>query len=135
MRTLRITYWITTGLVCLMMAFSGVAYFVNPDMKLAFAHLGFPDYFRIELAIAKFIGVLLLVSPVPAWLKEWAYAGFTVVMISAFIAHTAAGDPFMARTMPVIFLVLLIVSYVSYRVLWFMPVKKPQEREEYPYTF
>jgi DoxX-like family len=37
----------------------------------AFTQLGFPDYFRVELAWAKLLGVVLLLAPVPARLKEW----------------------------------------------------------------
>jgi len=36
------------------------------------------------------------------------------VFISAFIAHTASGDPVIARVMPIVFLVLLITSYITY---------------------
>jgi len=34
--------------------------------------LGFPDYFRVELALAKLLGVLALLVPVGPRLKEWA---------------------------------------------------------------
>ena len=61
-------------------------------MAEAFAHLGFPDYFRVELALAKLFGVVLLLAPVPARLKEWAYAGFAITLVSALIAHLAVGD-------------------------------------------
>jgi hypothetical protein len=36
--------------------------------------MGFTAYFRVELALAKLLGIVLLLSPVPARLKEWAYA-------------------------------------------------------------
>jgi hypothetical protein len=58
----------------------------------AFTHLGFPDYFRVELSLAKFLGVFLLLAPVPARLKEWAYVGFAITIGSALIAHFAVGD-------------------------------------------
>ena len=47
---------------------------------------------RVELSWAKFIGVVLLLAPVPARLKEWAYAGFAITLASALIAHFAVGD-------------------------------------------
>lgn len=115
MKSLNITYWIATGLISLMMAFSAYSYIANPQMAAGFQHLGFPDYFRIELAIAKLIGIVLLLSPVPRFLKEWAYAGFIITFISAFIAHSASGDPASARMMPVIMLIILTVSYISWR--------------------
>ena len=62
----NIIYWVTTGLIGAMMLFSAYNYFTNAEMKAAFVHLGFPDYFRIELGVAKIFGVLaLLISAVP----------------------------------------------------------------------
>ena len=61
-------------------------------MAEAFTHLGFPDYFRVELSWAKLLGVVLLLAPVPARLKEWAYAGFAINLASALIAHLSVGD-------------------------------------------
>jgi hypothetical protein len=36
--------------------------------------------------------VVLLLLPVPAWLKEWTFAGFAITLGSALIAHFAVGD-------------------------------------------
>jgi len=94
-----------------MMLFSATMYFISPQMAQTFQHLGFPAYFRIELGIAKMIGVLLLLAPFTGRLKEWVYAGFTINMISAGIAHAAAGDPISAILTPVVFLGVLAVSY------------------------
>jgi len=44
----------------------------------ASTRLGFTDYFRVELAWAKLLGAVLLLAPVPARLKEWAYAAFAI---------------------------------------------------------
>jgi hypothetical protein len=52
----------------------------------------FPAYFRVELAWAKLLGVVLVLAAVPAWLKEWAYAGFAITLGSALIAHLSVGD-------------------------------------------
>ena len=46
----------------------------------------------MELTWAKLLGVVLLLAPVPARLKEWAYAGFAITLVSALIAHLAVGD-------------------------------------------
>jgi len=35
---------------------------------------------------------VLLLAPVPARLKEWAYAGFAINLASALIAHLSVGD-------------------------------------------
>jgi len=85
-------YWIVTSLFCLQIGFTAYAQLTLPQVAEAFRHLGFPDYFRVELSWAKFLGVVMLLAPVPALLKEWAYAGFLITLVSALIAHLAVGD-------------------------------------------
>jgi uncharacterized membrane protein YphA (DoxX/SURF4 family) len=114
MKAINITYWITTAIIGLMMLFSTYAYLTDPALTSAFQHIGYPDHFRVALAIAKLVGVILLVAPVAPRIKEWAYAGFTFTFVGAFLAHSAAGDPVAMRIMPVIFLLLLIASYVTF---------------------
>ena len=71
-----IGFWIVTALFCLQIGFTAYAQLRLPQVAEAFTHLGFPAYFRVELSLAKLLGVVLLLAPVPARLKEWAYAGF-----------------------------------------------------------
>lgn len=85
-------YWIATGLLCLQMGFTAYAQLSLPQVAESFRHLGFPSYFRVELACAKLLGILVLLTPVPARLKEWAYAGFAITLVSAVVAHLAVGD-------------------------------------------
>jgi len=85
-------FWIATALFCLQVGFTAYAQLRLPQVAEAFTHLGFPAYFRVELALAKLLGVVLLLAPVPARLKEWAYAGFAITLVSALIAHFAVGD-------------------------------------------
>jgi len=87
-----VIYWIVTALFCVQMTFTAYAQLRLPQVAEAFIHLGFPAYFRVELACAKLIGVVLLLAPVPPRLKEWAYAGFAIDIVSAIIAHLAVGD-------------------------------------------
>ena len=87
-----IVYWIVTALFCLQIGFTAYAQLRLPQVAEAFTRLGFPAYFRVELAWAKFLGVAVLLAPVPARLKEWAYAGFAINLASALIAHLSVGD-------------------------------------------
>ena len=87
-----IVYWIVTALFCLQMSFTAYAQLRLPDVAQAFTHLGFPDYFRVELSWAKLLGVALMLAPAPARLKEWAYAGFAINLASALVAHLSMGD-------------------------------------------
>ena len=69
-----IVYWVITALFCLQMSFTACAELRLPQVAEEFTHLGFPAYFRVELSWAKVLGVVLMLAPVPARLKEWAYA-------------------------------------------------------------
>jgi hypothetical protein len=91
-KAMVIGFWTVTTLLCLQIGFTAYAQLRLPPVAEAFAHLGFPDYFRVELAWAKFLGVVLLLAPVSTRLKEWAYAGFAITLGSALIAHFAVGD-------------------------------------------
>ncbi len=115
MKTVKIIYWISTVLISLMMLMSAYMYFTSPDVTAGFKHLGFPDYFRKELGILKFLGGLTLLIPmIPARIKEWAYFGFFINFVSAVIAHAAMGDPVTGLIAP---FVLLITSYITYHKL------------------
>jgi len=87
-----VIYWIVTALFCLQMSFTAYAQLRLPQVAEAFTHLGFPGYFRVELSWAKLLGIVVLLAPVPARLKEWAYAGFAITLVSALIAHFSVGD-------------------------------------------
>jgi hypothetical protein len=89
---IAIGYWIITAIFCLQIAFTAYAQLTLPEVAAAFTHLGFPAWFRVELSWAKLLGVLLLLAPAPARLKEWAYAGFAIDLGSAIVAHLAVGD-------------------------------------------
>jgi hypothetical protein len=85
-------YWVVTVLLCLQLGFTAYAQLTLPQVAEAFTHLGFPSYFRVQLSWAKLLGVVVLLTPLPARLKEWAYAGFAFNLVSALVAHLAVGD-------------------------------------------
>ncbi|WP_128548368.1 DoxX family protein [Larkinella soli] len=114
MKTIKIIYWTTTSLLVLLSAASAYGYLTQAEMQQSFLHLGFPDYFRVELAIAKLAGAVILPAPVKARYKEWAYVGFAIVYISAIIAHGSVADPFVSTVFPLVALVLLLASYTTY---------------------
>jgi hypothetical protein len=89
---MTIGFWIVTALFCLQIGFTAYAQLRLPQVAEAFTRFGFPAYFRVELAWAKLLGIVMLLAPVAARLKEWAYAGFAITLVSALIAHFAVGD-------------------------------------------
>jgi DoxX-like protein len=116
-RATTIAYWLVTGLFCLQMGFTVYAQLRLPQVAEMFTHLGFPAYFRVELSWAKLLGLIVLVGPVPARLKEWAYAGFAITLVSALIAHFSLGDPVEAWIWAAGTGVLWALSYVFWRRL------------------
>ena len=108
----KIIYWISTGLFCAFLLLTSISYLTDPKFANIFKHLGFPPYFRVELAVAKILGVLiLLVTAIPERLKEWAYAGFGITLISGAIAHLNSGDPIGYSLNVLFWLGLLVISY------------------------
>lgn len=116
-----IIYWTVTTLFCLQMAFTAYAQLRLPQVAEAFSHLGFPAYFRVEVSLAKILGLLLLLGPAPARLKEWAYAGFAIDLASAVIAHVAVGDGPQAWGWAACTGVLWALSYFFWRHLQATP--------------
>ena len=112
MNAKNIIYWIATVLVCAAMGMASYEYLTHaPKMMTAFATLGYPYYFPNILGVFKILGIIALLAPRFALLKEWAYAGFTFTFIGAFVSHLAAGQNSQAVA-PVVMFVLLAISYV-----------------------
>ena len=117
MKTTKIIYWISTGIICL---FSLGAVQMNSQMAIDGAnHLLIPRYLGLEISIGQLIGLVLLIVPaVPKRFKEWAYGGFGIMYITALVAHIAVGDPFIPfGLMAVVFFGLLLTSYISFHKL------------------
>ena len=118
-----ISFWVVTALFCLQIGFTAYAQLRLPQVAEMFTHLGFPAYFRVENSWAKFLGVVLLLAPVPPRLKEWAYAGFAITLGSAIIAQVAMGDGPQAWGWAAGTGVLWGLSYVLWRRLQTAPAR------------
>ena len=114
-KTDKIIFWIFTIIIFLVETVMPALTFNSELAKQGIAHLGYPDYFRIELTIFKVLGGLALIIPaVPARIKEWAYFGFALDFISAFTGHVVV-DGFNGQAIfPLVMLIILIISYVAY---------------------
>lgn len=108
-------YWSSTGIIVAVMLWSAINFAFNPEMKEAFVHLGLPNWFRLELTTAKLLGVLALVVPgVPHKIREFAYFGFAIVLLSTPVAHLSSGDSVLLEVFHTFFFVTLVVSYLYY---------------------
>ncbi len=118
MKKEKIIFWTTTGFLFL---FQGVIPALTGHTEMAkegMRHLGYPDYFAPLLNICKVIGSLILIIPkVPTRYKEWAYAGYGFDFIFAFASIIAVDGLVAIAFAPVIAMLLLIASYITYHKL------------------
>lgn len=92
----------STGIVQLMR--------MEEDVKMM-ERLGYPLYFLTIIGVWKLLGVVAVLIPGFALVKEWAYAGFFFVMSGAIFSHIACGDPAVEYFGPSLLIVLTITSW------------------------
>jgi len=109
---LKIVYWASTIVAAVMLAFALTYLTGNPQVVEGFNHLGYPQYLRIVLGVAKPAAGLVILLPGLRLLKEWAYAGAAFAWGMASISHWQAGDGPTAF-FPLGLLVFLVVSYLT----------------------
>jgi hypothetical protein len=106
----KIVYWIATGLLSAMMLMSaGMYIFDNAKVSELFQSLGYPVYIIYPFAVAKILGILVILTKKSTFLKELAYAGFFYDFLLAFSAHINAADG--GYVPSIVAMTLLIISY------------------------
>lgn len=109
----KIGFYITTGILSILMLMSASMYFINYEMVAdTWRNLGFATWLIYPLAIAKILGVIAIWSNKSKTLKEWAYAGYFFDFVIAGFAHYMAGEGIVSTVFPGIMVVVLILSYV-----------------------
>ena len=117
MKSQKIIYWASTGLLTAIMLFSaGMYIFNNIEVVKAFEALNFPPYIIYPLATAKILGLVAIWTKLSSTLIEWAYAGFFFNSLLAFSAHYMAEDGGSAPALVV--MILVLVSYLFYKKLY-----------------
>jgi len=107
------SYWISTGVVAIVLGVSGGMSIVHaaPLMK-ALAQLGYPPYFANVLGVGKTIGLTVYLAPGLRRFKEWAYAGLSITILAACYSHFSSGDKFLALD-PLVTFAALVISYFT----------------------
>ena len=115
MKKYTIIFWITTSLIFLL---EGVLPALTSQSEMSIqgiTHLGYPVYFVGMLTVFKVLGALALIIPqVPRRVKEWAYAGFMIDFLSAFISIWIVDGIGASLALPLVAIVILVLSYLSY---------------------
>lgn len=116
MKSIKITYYISTGLLTLLMLFSAGMYFFNyEEVAGMFNNFGYPTYIIYPYAVVKILGLLALWFVANKSIKDWAYAGYFFAFILAFFTHYMIGDG--EQMGAVVATVLLLTSYFTYKKL------------------
>lgn len=118
MKKHKIIFWITTGIIFIMEGVL-VAFTSQSEMSVqGIMSLGYPRYFVTMIAVFKVAGSIVLIAP---WfsprVKEWAYAGFGIDFLCAFISIWAVAGFNVGLALPFVFMILLVLSYRSYHKL------------------
>jgi uncharacterized membrane protein YphA (DoxX/SURF4 family) len=114
MKKINILFWVFNGLLAALMLFSAISSFMNPaaTKEIMSKHLGYPEYFAPLLSIAKILGVIAILVPGFARLKEWAYAGFAFDLIWATYSSISVGDPASGWGFMFVFIILFALAYI-----------------------
>jgi len=108
----KIIYWVATLWLSLGMVSTGLVQLLQLEAELQKMNaLGYAPYFLSIIGIWKLLGVVAVLLPKFALLKEWAYAGFFFLMSGAIFSHLAVGDAAVNYFGPVLLLVLTVVSW------------------------
>lgn len=117
-KAIKITYWIVTILFALFMIFSGVSELIGTkDGNKVLTDLGYPLYLNTILGVAKILGAIVILQTKFKTAKEWAYAGFTFDILGASASFALNGDGFVNAVFPLVFLVVLAISYICWKKL------------------
>jgi hypothetical protein len=108
----KIIYWVATAWLCLGMLSTGFVQLIHMEEEVnKMSALGYPEYFLTIIGLWKVAGVVSVLVPGIAMVKEWAYAGFFFITTGAIFTHLAVGDEGGEFFGPSLLLMLTIVSW------------------------
>jgi DoxX-like family len=112
MKTRAAAYWTTTGLIALALLSGGAASVARAEPNVrGMAELGYPAYLLLVLGTFKLAGVLAILAPRLALVKEWAYAGVAFDLTGAAASHAFAGHPAAKIAVPLALLAIAVASW------------------------
>ena len=117
MKKTKIIYWSVTGLFALMMLGSAIPDVMSSDVAVKGMHegLGYPLYLIPFIGVAKVLGVIAIVIPGSARLKEWAYAGLFFDLAGATFSIYSSGERGANLAFMLLPILLGALSYMYFR--------------------
>jgi len=114
MKTIKITHYISKGLLTAVMLMSVNMYvFETETVRGFFKEFDFPQYLVYPLATAKILGLIAIWVGKPKWIVEWAYAGFFFNTLLALTAHLMEKDG--GYLFSSLALVCTLISYFTWK--------------------
>lgn len=108
----RVIYWVSIALTLLFLVYFGIQDLQrSPAVTTAIQHLGYPWYFSYLLGAGKLLAAAVLVSPKTLLLREWAYAGISIELVSSFASHFFLADPWPLRIAPLVILAIVATAF------------------------
>lgn len=118
-KNLKILYWTLTILFLLPTAGSAIPelFMSGPEQTIeSLKRLGYPLYLMKILGLSKILGAAIILINKYSILKEWAYAGFSILFLGATASHILANDISVAP-IPFIMFLIMISSYFIWHKL------------------
>jgi hypothetical protein len=113
---LNIFYWIATGLFVAFLLMDGAAGVMRERTGLAvMSHLGYPAYLMSILGGFKIAGAVAILQSRYGVAKEWAFAGYWISCIGAFLSRLFSGDGPGLLVLPLVFLAISIIPYMLWK--------------------
>jgi hypothetical protein len=113
MKKTKIVYWIFTGLMTASLGIGSIFDAISaPEAVAHVTRIGYPAYIVPFLGYAKLLGIIAILVPGYARIKEWAYAGLMIDLVGASYSHLAFGDGPEGWAFMIIFMVIVMGSYV-----------------------
>ncbi len=118
---MKLIYWSSTILICAFLLLSAYTYIFHQSTIEGVKALGFPDFFRIELAALKVVALIVILLPgIPGQAKGWAYSGVMLFLLTAFVSHAVHHD---SVGLLILLIVLSAITITSYFTLNKQPKK------------
>jgi hypothetical protein len=113
MKIYKITYWVFTSIIIVMIGLGSFADILMIDAMRASIQLhGFPLYMLPFFGIVKLLAVIVLLVPAFKRMKEVAYGGLFFYFVGAVYSHLAIADALFGKTLAA--LIALLAVLISY---------------------
>jgi hypothetical protein len=113
---LNIFYWIATGIFVAFLLMDGAAGVMREKTGLdVMNHLGYPAYLMSILGGFKIAGAVAIVQSRYGLVKEWAFAGYWISCIGAFLSRLFSGDNVGLLALPLVFLAISLIPYMLWK--------------------